>query len=209
MKLDLNFILSILCIIPAMVGIVFYKKLPKYILPFLYYICLAVVVELLAKWAIVLQNRFFIASVYNCFIVVSFGLLLWFFNKIQIIAKSTVYILFFIGFAILLGCFLYLKRFTTVCMFAQVCNSIVVSILSVNLLNRQLFKSQENLLKNGLFVLAVGLLIESLFFILIGSLTVLGSNYAEIKRSIFTIYNYVNAGGYIVYAYALLCLRKK
>lgn len=209
MSINLYFILSMFCIIPATAGLMLYKKLPPYVLPFLYYICTALIVELLAKWAITLQNRVLVAGIYNSFIVVSFGLLLWFFYTVQIIAKSTAYILFCFGFAILIGCFLYLKSLTTVCMFAQVSNSIMVSILSINLLNQQLFKSQQNLLKNGLFVLAVGLLIESLFFILIGSLTVLGSNYADIKRSIFTVYNYANAGGYLVYAYALLCLRKK
>jgi hypothetical protein len=210
MKFDLSFYLAISCGLPAIAGLVRINTIERKIYPFVAALWLALFCELTVGFGVAAKWPHIVSIVYNIFIPLNLLLLLLFFRLNGIIATNSV---FFLLLAISLlgwvGAFVYNKTYFTVFTFSHNLNCAIIVILGTKLLSREVLTSKISPAINFFFLVACGMIILYLFYLFITSTMMLGASFSATRAKMFKIYEFVNAGVYLLFFYAILCLQKK
>lgn len=208
MIFNLSFVLAISSIVPAMLGMYFFKNLTTQVKYFLPVILLALITELLAKFFIVQQNRNAVVITYNFYITLYAWLLLIFFKTSKTISFKTYFILLVFTYANWLLHY-YNIQMAKVYMTAQALNGAMLVALCIKLLGKELFNTATTALTNPMALIGWSLLLQCLFFIL-NTLLMFVSNIDKTTRgNIYFTYECINAVCYLVFAVAIYFDYKK
>lgn len=102
-----------------------------------------------------------------------------------------------------------LYQWQKVYMMAHSINGIVLCLLATLLINKEFFNTSKKVWTNPLIVICFGILLQYLFFGLETLMMFLTEISANIRASIFRIYEYVNAFSYLLFAYGLWLNKKR
>lgn len=202
----LNFDLAISCAIPAVAGIIIFKKVPWKYRPFIYTIWLAVVVEIVAK--IYLRSALGLAIDYNLFFITNLILFLWFFKINNVFSVTVSYWIF--GVAVLLHSIeIYQAGYFKMCMRTSAYESVVILIGCINLLSTIILETRRYLLTDFEFIILIATIINCSFDLLNISISWTLPLESIIQNKVARIYYVVNALTYLLIFYGILCLKWK
>ncbi len=202
----LNFDLAISCAIPAVAGIIIFKKVTWKYRPFIYTIWLAVVVEIVAK--IYLRSALGLAIDYNLFFITNLILFLWFFKINNVFSVTVSYWIF--GVAVLLHSIeIYQAGYFKMCMRTSAYESVVILIGCINLLSTIILETRRYLLTDFEFIILIATIINCSFDLLNISISWTLPLESIIQNKVARIYYVVNALTYLLIFYGILCLKWK
>jgi hypothetical protein len=203
-----NYILAMVSIIPAAVGIYKYKRTDKKFYPLIYMIWLIVLIENIAYWlpresAGLRPLTDFLVNIYA---MANFGLFLYFVQVNHYISKKLALLLFVSGLAAGIGnaaiqhtafiIFLYLLCFV----------STVMLFISINIMSRQIMEVKTKLVNNTWFWISSIFILYNGYNLLIFGMYVLALANSPNGKTIGNIVHFVNAACYILYVVVLLRL---
>jgi len=211
MTKDLRFILAMTCIIPAIAGIIRFKKMDVRFHPLIYILLLAVCTEICIR--IVERNSTTLALpilITNLFILINVILHIWLFYKVKVIQKrqAIIYTLVFIAALVSEG--IYSRSIFSLYQVAIIISYIIILLLCIDGIVVQIFKQQYKWWEDGLFIFCAINIVFSAYVIFSFSLRFFGVPInAPINRAISSMYDYINACCYLLTLWALLCIPKK
>ncbi len=205
----LTFLLSITCIIPAVTGLVLYRRVDRKVHPFVWIMCLSVATELIARLGLTMRSGFLITTTYNLFIPANLWLFLLFFLRNGVIrSERNLQLVMATSLMVWIGCWIYHDTWQVVFMFSHVYNSAIIVICAIQLLTRETLQTRQAPLKNFFFLVSCSCIIVYLFYIFITSTMLLSTGFAHLRAQLYHIYQYINAASYLLFAYAIICLTK-
>ncbi len=206
---QVTFLLAISCIVPAFIGLFIFKGIEVKFRPFIYIMWIVALTELIAKLGNMLRQKIIIATAYNTSFLITIIMFLWFFYNVQVIKnKRQVYLLIALSFLAWVAAWLYYKSLLITFVFYYMYIGIVVVVLSVELLNRQVFKLKMSPKSNFLFLIPATLIFHFGVYIFVTTSMMFGTMDPQLRGRLFSIFAIVNACSYLLYAYALLHLPK-
>ena len=206
---QVTFLLAISCIVPAFLGLFIYSGIEKKFRPFIYIMWLVAITELIARLGNILRQKIITATAYNTSFLITIILFVLFFFNVQVIKnKRLAYLLIALSFLAWVAAWVYYKSWLITFVFYYMFIGIVVVALSVELLNRQVFKLKMSPYRNFLFLIPATLILHFGVYIFVTTSMMLGTIDPELRGRLFSIFMIVNACSYLLYAYAMLCLPK-
>lgn len=203
-------ILSFSIFIAGIIGIFRFTQITDIYRPFIYLIWVGCITELLSTYfAYVYHNNIAIGTIYR---LCESLLLLWFFSKLGIFKKRSkrLYALFIIFVAIWLADNFFSSHFNVkVTFYFDIVYALTVVILSITAVNNLLFTEKE-LLKNPTFLICIGLIIFFTYQVMQRMFWLYGlRESANFRRSVQTIMMLINCLTNLIFALAVLWMRKR
>lgn len=210
MKFTLLDLYSFSISIAAIIGWIRFRKIHSTYYPFLYFIWLGFVNEIIGYFLI---NSGHTNAVNNSIYSLAESLLItWQFYRWQLFKQRTG---LYIGLLILFGIFWIVETFIvydiyrTITYF-RVFYSFIIVLMSINTLNSILMKEQTNILKNPVFLICLSFVIYFTFTVIVGIFWIYGiGGSTGFRRSMVWILIYVNLFSNLIYALAVLWMPKK
>jgi hypothetical protein len=211
------FILSLSIIFSVIIGIIRFNKMDKRYYPFIFYICVVLITELAVKFFIDQRKEWghWIMPWMNCYALLEFCLLLWFFNQLGLANRNSRNLYFLLGGAVLSWTVmvLFYKGLQNQAQLFYIFYSFVLVFASVYLLNKIIVYEKRSLLRNAEFLICLGVIIFFTFFILYWATNISlfgvirGS--ASFQRNVGSIKNITNFFVNLLYAVAILWIPTK
>lgn len=201
-------VLSKTIYMPAIAGIMVFKKIDTSFHPFLFYIWVGTVNETLSTEIINRGGQTNLNT--NIYVIIASVLLVWFFRKQGVIRSRIFYILILasLGIVWLLEHFIFgwITDFTT---WFRTYWSFLVVLLGINALNLVLLK-RVNLFRDSLFLISMALVIFYIYKSIVQAFGIYGLvASAEFNETIYLILMYLNALTNLVYVPAILWIPRK
>lgn len=164
----LRFILSLSIIFAVIIGIVRYRKIDRSYYPFIYYISLVLLVEIVIKF-LVEEGEWQIMSVMlNFYTLAEFGLLAWTFhawglfnrNKVFFISLMSVFVLAWIFITIIAG------DISISNYYFRALYSFTLVLFAVSTFNKMVVNHRGKIFENAQFWICLGIIIFFTFFLL-------------------------------------------
>ena len=205
----LTAILKSSVIIPALVGLIRFKKVNQAYHPFIYLMWLGVINELISP----VTGRYFHTNSYNSNIYRLFEmwLILYMLDKWNFFEKKKTFVIIggiltveWVTENFILGSLAQFNSyFTILYAFLNV-------VLCINMLNKLLISEKSRLLTNSKFLILLGFI---LYFSYSGVVEIFWKdsfiNHADMSVKFFSVMSYLNAFNNILYTYAIICMRQK
>jgi hypothetical protein len=210
----INFIISLSILFAVIIGIARFKKIDKAWYPFIYRVCLVLLVEILRRFFIVRQDTHTASAILNIFSFFDFYLLTLFFNNWGLFGngkKMFNVILIIFGLAWIVITF-FISGFTAANLYFRILYSFALVFFSVSMLNGLIVRERGNILKNPLFLVCVGIIIFFTLFILVcvTQLSLFRQNVSRgFRQNLQEIISYTNLFVNLIYALALLWIPRK
>lgn len=203
-------ILSLSILIAGIIGIVRFTQIRDIYRPFVYLVWIACAAETLNIYlAYAFHNNLAVGVVYN---ICESLFLLWFFNKLGIFKNHKTILYLLIGFFVLvwLADVLLSSRVNQrITYYFDIVYAFTVVLLSIRAINDLLFTEKE-LLKNPTFLICMGLIIFFTYQIIQRMFGLYGlKDSAEFRRSVQRIMAIINCLANLIYAVAILWMRKR
>lgn len=203
-------ILSFSIFIAGIIGIFRFKQIQHIYRPFIYLIWVGCVTEVLSSYfAYVYHSNLALLSIYG---LCESLLLLWFFSKLGIFKNHNklLYLLIIAFIAIwLVENFLSNHFSSRLSFYFDIVYSLTVVLLSIKAINDLLFTEKE-LLKNPTFLICFGLIIFFTYQSIQRLFWLYGlRDSADFRRSVQTILILINCLSNLIYALAVLVMRKR
>lgn len=208
--MNLPFALTITNLLAAFLAALFYKKIDKKVHPFLWYLFLAAIAEL--SFFITKQDKTKIAIhlVGNIYYLIETLLYLTFFYSVNVIKNLRWYAgLTTFTITLFFASWLFKNPLTYYVMIPYQIVSVLIIVLSVNLITQQIWQLKTNLIKNGLFLIGAGILLVTTNSFFIEAIFLLGIGDKNFENNIFYIYRFVNLSVFLIDIAAILCLTKQ
>jgi hypothetical protein len=207
-----QFILSLAVAIPAVIGVVRYKRIEPAYHPFIYCMILGLIVEIIAF--VIIQNRmeYGPVPVYNIYALGEALLFLWlFYNWGSIKAKHILYIL--TGALLLLWIWenFILGNITKRQPYFRIVYYLLLIILGVSTINNRVVNERKDILKNSVFLICFAAIILFSFKLLIriGYMMYDTGATKELMTAFAKNNTYVNLAANLIYAIAALWIPRK
>ena len=210
MNADVKYILSMSCVLPALVGIYRFNKIHKKFRPFIYMMLLDTVIEtiyyLASKFALVSN---FSKMAVNIYILFSFALFLYLVYINGYLTKKVKQALLIAAFIIAAINYFYLgtmfKTFTVLFCFIWSLSLII----SIDILSRQIMALNEKLLNNFWFWVSSAYILYNAFNLLVYGPVFFLNPDPRNGEAIGNIQHFANAASYIFFAIAIFRIPEK
>jgi hypothetical protein len=205
-----NYLLAMISILPAALGIYKYKRTDIKFHPFIYMILLIVIIENITYW---LPKKFpgmipYVHLSVNIYAIVNFGLFLYFVSSNNYLSKKLMAWFFAAASLVWFVCY-FLFGTAFVPFFYFLCFvSAVMLFTSINILSRQILEIKTSLFNNSWFWVSGAFIFYNAFILLIFSLFVFSPGKSAKSEALSSIHPVVNAVCYIFYTIALYKLVK-
>jgi hypothetical protein len=169
MSESLQFILSLSISLAVIIGIVRFRKIDRAYYPFIYYISLMLVVEIVVKLLSETGSNDAIRTMMNIYTLVEFSLLAWLFhawglfnrNKTFFIVMMCVFFLAWIFTTIIIESVIYGNNF-----YFRVLYSFALVLFAVSTFNKMVVNHRGSIFQNAQFWICLGIIIFFTFFLL-------------------------------------------
>lgn len=202
------FTLSIL--IPAVIGLVRFKKINSIYHPFLYLIWLGCFNELLSLTLI--KFYFFNTITNNIYYLLEALLIFWQFKRWNLFhsyKKLFSLLVFLISIAWVINCFI-VSKINVVASYYIIIYSFVIVLMSINMVNALLIREKRQLLKNPIFLICISFIIFYTYATLVEIFFIYGlTSSSEFRINIYHILSYFNLFSNLIYAIAILWMPRK
>jgi hypothetical protein len=209
----INIILAYSCAMPALAGMVFYKRMDNTFHPFIWCMCLSVLAETVTRF--VLNYDYFpISFIYSVhlYYVLNYFFLMLFFYRQKIISLQKLKYLLMLGALIFIANCMYKNPTTSLLGEKTIAFHVLLFYCGVALLNQQVFDTTKPLFKNGLFYIASGILLYA-FPILQNTIRFTVRHYFDLSTQRIIVLQHIfeiaNATSYILFLFGVLYLPKK
>jgi hypothetical protein len=212
-ELDLKFILSLsVSLLPAILAVIKFKQMDKAYYPFAFCLWLAPVTEVISYlYAINTKTEANIIS--NTYLLIEFILLVTLFNNWGIFNKNSKTYLFCLlaGIIIWLPENIIVSNINNPNPYFKIAYSFTLVFLSISMINAQVFKETDNILKSSKFLISSGILILYIFYMLVifFNIDYLFKFEKVFFSRVYLIVTYVNAFINIIYLMAIIWIPKK
>jgi len=195
----------IITIASAIIALFLFKKVDKRFIPFLIYVMLSGLIEIIYFFI----NKYAASQTsvlgYNIYVLLEGFVLVWMFNKWRVLDRykylpNLLYIGFMISWSIDL---IYTGTIHEVLIFYRIFYSFVLVMLAINSMNLMIVHSKSNLLRSSKFLISSGILV------LYTNKIVLESFYLLLTENSFLILRYVALFVKFILFLALLWIPKK
>jgi hypothetical protein len=165
----LEFILSLSISIAVIIGIVRFRKIDRAYYPFIYYISLMLVVEIVVKLLAEAGANEFIMTMMNIYTLVEFSLLAWLFHAWGLFNRNKTF------FIVLMIVFFVAWFFTTIIFesivygnnfYFRVLYSFALVLFAVSTFNKMVINHRGSIFQNAQFWICLGVIIFFTFFLL-------------------------------------------
>jgi hypothetical protein len=210
MSFELSALFGLSIGIGAIIGWIRIRKIDPAFFPFLLFLWLGLANELSSY--MIVKAGYSNALSYNLFSLAEAILLTWQFKRWFLFADRTIlyYILqgiFIAGWLIETAATGKLHLFNS---YFIIGHSILLVLMSVNMINKVMFEDPFSLFKNPIFLICMGLIVFFTYFILVEAFWLNGLNRSKTFRiHIYEILPFVNLFTNIVFALATLCIPLK
>lgn len=209
----INFIISLSIVFAVIIGLIRFRKIDKAWYPFVYRACLVLLVEILRRIFIVMQDTHTASAILNVFSFLDFYLFTLFFNNWGLTNNKRPFqitvIVFFLCWVIIT---FFIGGFTSANLYFRILYSFALVFFSVSMLNGLIVRERGNILKNPLFLVCVGVIIFYTLFILVcvTQLSLFRQNISKgFRQNLQEIISYTNLFVNLIYALALLWVPRK
>ena len=166
---DLRFILSLNIIFAVIIGIVRYKKIDRSYYPFIYYICLTLVLEIIAYLLLQDGNIYALRITFNGYTLVEFGLLTWLFHAWGLFNRNRIFfislmIAYFIAWFIITFIIFTINKDSNY--YFRVLYSFTLVLFAVSTFNKMVVNHRGRIWQNAQFWICLGIIIFFTFFLM-------------------------------------------
>ena len=210
MNVDIRYLLSMSCVLPAVVGIYRYNKIDRKYHPLIYMMMLTAVIETIfyiaLKFAALhIPTRF----VVNIYMLVNFFLFLYFVQINNYISKRALqWLLVFAGIICLFN-YIYERTFLKAFPFLLCYVSAVMMIISIDILSRQIMVIKQKLANNFWVWVSIFSIIYNAFTLLIYSQLFFAVTNKQNVNPIANIHHFANLVCYVFFAVAIFKIPEK
>ncbi|GAO42657.1 hypothetical protein [Flavihumibacter petaseus] len=206
----INEISSYSVVVPAITGLILCTRIQAEHYPFLFCLLAGVVNELYSE--VLSHSGTNMNYNTNLYVLLEGCLLLWQFQRWQLFRRWEK------GFAILLGSivlawaldWLYVGTLGRIFSYYRIYYSFIIVLVAITCLNRLLLSAHDRLLENPVFLLCIAFILYFMMKILVEAFWVYGlNNTAAFRKKVYVIHDLINIFTNIVFAYALVWMRKK
>lgn len=206
---NITFLLSLSIVFPFLAGMVLYKSIHKSYQPFLIYILLSFVTEILSYVLIRVYHTNLVLL--NLFSLLECILLLTQFHKWGFIKRTRYYYSFLavVFIAWVTENFVMSEIAVTNRIFL-ISYSFLLVLLSIREINQAMILSNESLYKNAKFIICTGIIIFFTFNIIAQTFRFFGSGFSkDFMKNVFSIVAYTNAITNLIYTFSVYYIPKK
>jgi hypothetical protein len=209
----LNIILAYNCALPALLGMVYYKRMDNVFHPFIWCMWLSVLAETATRF-VVNYDDYPISFVYtiHLYYVLNYIFLMLFFYKQQIISLQQLKYILTAAAVILIANCLYKNPSKNLLGEKTIVFHVILVYYAVDLLSQQVFNTTIALTKNGLFYIACGMLLYA-FPVLQNTIRIVVRSYYDLSTeriiALQHIFEIANAASYILFLFGVIYLPKK
>ncbi|HWJ92572.1 MAG TPA: hypothetical protein VNR87_15750 [Flavisolibacter sp.] len=210
MSFELSYIFTFSILVGGLLGIFRFNNIRQEFYPFIFLIWLACINEVLGLF-LVLSGHYNIINnnVYSLFEAL---LLLWFFKRIGTIQRQRVlypYLLSLIVLTWVADNFIFHYFGENFNSYFNIICSFTVVLLAISTINEILI-SDDDILKNPVFLICAGIVIFFTYMILVEAFWISGPRISKnFRRKVFEILYWINFFCNLIYALAILWMRKK
>lgn len=210
MNTDVSYLMSMSCVLPAMVGLYKYKRMEKKIHPFIFMMVSAIVVEtiyyLAGKYGD-LENASRI--VVNIYMLLNFGLFLYLVYSNNYLSKKIMQLFFMLALLVALGNLVYNKTINTAFFYLLCFVSAAMLFISIEILSRQVFETKTSLINNFWFWFSsISILYNAFNLLVFGSYIFVMFGTAA-GKAIGTIQHFGNTTCYLLFTVAMIKIPRK
>lgn len=203
---NLFFYLSLSVSIAAIIGIIRYAQISKTYYPFIWYLCLSVLTELLVYFT---DSNNLQIYIYNIFALAEFVLFVWLFNEWGLFSRKKKLWLIIIAAGVILWSVLTFitQPFSEENILFRIFSSFTLIFFAVSTFNKLVVHEHASILKNPKFLISLGVILIYAFGILTNAIkfAMFGMDLSKAFRTnVFKIYAYTNFIVNLIYALAML-----
>jgi len=210
MSFNLSVILSFSIWIAGVIGVIRFSKIRTTYYPFIYLVWLACVNESVSYFLIIYNNNNIVNGI--IYDLCESLLLLWFFKNMGIFNRRKWMFYFFmtIFFGVWVFENFFSKRFGTAFnSYFSIAYSFSIVLLSINAINSLLFKERE-IIKNPAFLICTAIVVFFTYKVVVEVFWLYGlRESSSFRTSVYVILLYINLLCNLIYALAILWMRKK
>ena len=161
----LSLLLSMMCVLPCIAAVVFFKNIPVNARPFIYALWLMLPTEIAGRFSDIAHLPWIKTTAYNCFQLANLALFLWFFYLYSVISRYFCYILFVAAFLlhtaelIIEGKWIFFEK-------TYIVESLIFVVYCTKMITPLILESKKNLLTDFMFIILAATIVTSLFEIL-------------------------------------------
>ena len=209
MSFPLIIVFSLTILIAGVIALLLFKRINKLFHPFIYYIWLGCINELVSIAVIIKGHQTIVKN--NIYALIASFLLTWFFQKIGFFNNRKW--LFILLLAFLLSAWIFENfiygSMTTNSTYFRIIFAIIIVIMSLFVINRLIF-SNTDLLKNSIFVLCISFVIFFSFRVILQSFVIYGSGRpSDFLLNLYSVMGYILLATNILHTIAILWMPKK
>jgi hypothetical protein len=209
MGFELSYLFTFSILVGGVLGIFRFNNIRKEYYPFIFLVWLACINEVLGLF-IVLSGHFNIIN-NNIYSLLEALLLLWFFKRLGRFQHQRIfpYVCAFIVLAWMGDNFIFHNFGETFNSYFNIISSFTVVLLAITTINEILIRD-DDILKNPVFLICAGIVIFFTYMILVEAFWISGPRISKnFRRKVFEILYWINFFCNLIYALAILWMRKK
>lgn len=210
MNFALAVIINFSVLLAGIIAIIRYKHIHKSYYPFIYFIWVGGINEILSYFLI--TNGFHTYVNNNIYVLAESLLIIYFFKKIKILKKAYTLLLFIISGLIALWIFenLIQSKILTVSMYFRITYSFTIVLLSITYINNLITSIRKNIFTNADFLICASFIIYFTYRILIEAFWLYGLNSStKFQLVVYHIMIYINLFCNLIYTLAIIWMPKK
>lgn len=203
-------ILSYSIAIAAIIGLVRFKKIDRAYYPFIILLWVGLCNEIIGTICIKHFKTNAINS--NIYVLAEAILITWFFRNFGLFRKGknlfSLSLFFILTFWLFENFYLSdIRRFSS---YFRISYSMLIVLMSINMINRMLVDGKKKLIQNPLFLILIGFIVFFTYKALIEIFWVYGLNASrDFRLEVYRIMAYINLAVNIIYAIAVLWMPRK
>ena len=210
----MNFEISIILIssifIAGIIAILRYKKIHKSYYPFIYFIWIGCLNELVSF--VIIYKGFPNAINNNIYVLFEALLIIYFFKKLKAFKKFNSLLSYIISGLILLWVFenVVQNKIHTVSLFFRISYSFIIVLLSISYINNLITSVRKNIFSNADFLICVGFILYFTYKILVEAFWLYGLNSSTRFQSlVYNIMVYLNLICNLIYILAIIWMPRR
>ena len=205
MKFSLVSLSGLSLLIPAIIGLIKFRRMDRTYYPFLFLIEIGCVNEILSY--ILIQNHYHTLFNNNIYALFESLLIVWFFRKLNVFRKSKIIYISILSVFILSWILqmLQLNTFDNIYLYFRILYSIIIVFLSIYTINSILINESKSIILNPAFIICMGFVIYFTYYAIMNSFWLYGlTKSVEFRIFIVKILAYINLFCNLIYAIALI-----
>ena len=214
MDSTIKFYLSLSIIFAVIIGIVRYRRINTSYYPFIYNVCLVLIVEILGNVLMAQGDGKMFTTLLNIFSLLDFCLFTWLFHNWGLFNRRkdvfiSILIIFVVAWILITLVF---NNITTPNFYFRIGYSFFLIFFSVNTFNKVVVHERGRISRNPKFLICLGIIVFYTFFVLVcaTNLSVLRTSVTKLFRASMQEINvYSNLLVNILYAVAVLWIPRK